>query len=373
LLHHDLSESKGSSETKIPHEQPKMASQTENIYTQGGLAGLSGGLAGVSSGFAGLTGQYANGQCYLANTVADGTQRVMSAVTENGRHNATEHMALANNVCDGTSRAVSATVDGTMRNIDAIYQAGRDSASDHAQISRDVADQTGQCVNAVSDASSQNSAEHCAITAAIRDAECQSAKEACSIKSKLARTGKEIVLNDVRAAGEIAQLIDRNGFAGRAAVEREGSRIYDSLQRNFCDLSKQSGEQHMRDTLFHKETQLELLRAKCDLDRNIDRTREKLKYQAERNKCELKFQAEQNVCKLEKQADQNSCKAERQLADCCCELKEVIKSSAGSTNELVRNQELARIQDELAQTRQSLLQLQIYCGVTPGGISARSN
>ena len=58
-------------------------------------------------------------------------------------------------------------------------------------------------------------------------------------------------------------------------------------------------------------------------------------------------------------ASQNAAKIQEDLAECCCEIKETVNETANATQALVQATETNRVRDELAQTQQNNLVLQI--------------
>jgi hypothetical protein len=58
-------------------------------------------------------------------------------------------------------------------------------------------------------------------------------------------------------------------------------------------------------------------------------------------------------------ASTNAAKIESDLAECCCEIKEVVNSSANATQALVQANETNRVRDELEQTQQDNVVLQV--------------
>jgi hypothetical protein len=164
--------------------------------------------------------------------------------------------------------------------------------------------------------------------------------------------------------------VERNGTALALAVERNGSAAVYATERTTNAvtnlLSHTTGEIKAAQQAIAGETRKQIneahvsnLTATKDIVINDNQNAGKIQLQASQYfgkteldighvKSKLELQAAQNVAHIQLEALKNKNSISAQLAECCCELKQIVQSSAQTTQQVLQEIENNRIRDALS-------------------------
>ena len=179
-----------------------------------------------------------------------------------------------------------------------------------------------------------------------------------------------------RSLDKDIRCLNRDVFNGTKEILLEGCKNTDAIKFNVSEakyaallsvkdqnllMSEHTTLLGKQADTYHRES---ILLATCNtaaLQASVAQGVCKIELQASQNTAALQLESLRNKCSLELQACQNTNLVSKQLSDCCCELKEIIRTTSGSTNDLINLKDSDRIRDELRQAQQDLLVSKISC------------
>jgi hypothetical protein len=338
-----------------------------------GYAGYGGGYgAGMYPYFTGLQNQL------LSNQVASSTEGVLNSVCTDSRLNATEHAAIISRVSNAEGALTGEIHNSGRANGDLIHS----SAMENLKATYDATNVVGA---AVRDNSLNNKEAIERNGIASRDAVERNGMATRDQVHKTSSNLKDIVVDFGNRNG---MAIENTHGMNIATQERIAGELRNFLDRN-----------HETTILGIKETELEICKAKNDLERQASDNTGMLRYKDLKNKCELQKQASDNFAAIQTKALENKLEIEmqaaeyhaanqllafqnksalsRELEECCCDLKQLatmqhceikqidarskqailskVGNTADETQQLIKSSETERIRDELARIRTELL------------------
>jgi hypothetical protein len=168
----------------------------------------------------------------------------------------------------------------------------------------------------------------------------------------------------------VKDAVERNGTALALAVERNGSSAVQATEKTTNEVTnlvaRTTGEIKTAQQAIAGETRKLInhnnattITATKDIVINDNQNTGKILLQASSNfgkteldigsvKSKLEVQAAQNVAQIQLEALKNKNSISAQLAECCCELKQIVQSSAQTTQQVLQEIESNRIRDALA-------------------------
>lgn len=157
----------------------------------------------------------------------------------------------------------------------------------------------------------------------------------------------------------LALAVERNGSAAVYATERTTNAVTNLLSHTTGEIKAAqqaiAGETRKQINKAHEET----LTATKDIVINDNKNAGTIQLQASQYfgkteldighvKSKLELQAAQNVAQIQLEALKNKNSISAQLAECCCELKQIVQSSAQTTQQVLQEIENNRIRDALS-------------------------
>ncbi len=167
---------------------------------------------------------------------------------------------------------------------------------------------------------------------------------------------RESRTNEMANFNDIRSLIERNNTTQLLSSKDNAM----ELLKVKCDIEKNI-EQTKLETIKAKydldksieHTKLEVLKAKCELEKGIEQT----KLETLKAKGSIKKQNEKNANALKLDILETRCKLEDEIEECCCELKERIENDGDRTRSLIGRIEVEDLRAKLANANAVLISL----------------
>lgn len=224
--------------------------------------------------------------------------------------------------------------------------------SDHDVVLHEIADGTRAILNDVGNNSR-------AVLNEVANSSRFGIKETADASRLLMKEVCDTSHDGIEATAEQGAETRAQGEAHRASDERLHLATREAAERSFIQSFANQAE--IRRDVLGEAQNIKLLTAdrftaldKWLCDKFGENTRDVLKGFAD-----TQLDAARNTAGLQLTAAQNAAKLSAELAECCCEVKELVRTEATSTRELIQSTETQRLRDALASANQELLTIKI--------------
>lgn len=263
-------------------------------------------------------------------------------------HSSQEHMTLANTIADGTLQ-VSTAVGATRYDVTkAVDDGDRDILRAICDTNMYVAGQVANGTSTVSSAVERNGGE---TRAAVE-------RNGNDTRSAIERNGGDNITATERGRGDVLTAIERNGGNAATLAIQNLSHLLISDKEILQAICQSKG--HLSEVVKDgfSSTKLQL----CEVENRLS-TRADDKFFA------LAGQSAAGFAKAELQAEKLAFAASKQLSECCCEIKGMVVAAGQKTDDLIASIERQRLRDANDELRDKLSEAKIEASIIKLGAS----